>query len=260
MHKQIEFILSPMTDLVRQASASIACLKGGIEAYPISEYVLQSLFLKMTGFQEQKMKCICWELATHDYDYRYHRVLKGSIGECSSYNDKVSVVGDLVNAVSRIKRGFRIGEFTSNIDSGNLATELYSFYEQTGHVGWMDHAYRQFRAFAWSSMGGECMRIKARDKLFGTCDRCGNKGACPVYLVDRKSNALDALFNAAVYSHRNQCAHNLLSQQRNRPSFERLIEQDDLEENYFIRFMLLLMIDDVVVRLFREWYAIVAER
>jgi len=28
----------------------------------------------MTGFQEQKLKCIVWELATDDYEYRYHKL------------------------------------------------------------------------------------------------------------------------------------------------------------------------------------------
>lgn len=259
MNKQREFILSPMTDLVHQASGSIACLKGGIEAYPISEYVLQSLFLKLTGFQEQKMKCVCWELATLDYDYRYHRILKGSIGECSNCGDKANVVADLNNAISKLNRDFRIDEFTQDLNPGDLATELYSFYEQTGHMGWMDRAYRQFEPFAWSSMGGDCMKIKAKDHLFGSCEACKNKDACPVYRVGRKKDALLSLFNTAVYSHRNRCAHNLLSQQRNRPSFERLIAQEDLEENYFVRFFLLLMIDDVIVRMFSEWCSLAGE-
>lgn len=259
MNKQREFILSPMTDLVRQASGAISCLKGGIEVYPISEYVLQSLFLKLTGFQEQKMKCVCWELATLDYDYRYHRVLRGSIGECSNYSDKSAVVADIANAISKLNRDFKIEEFTQDLDPSDLATELYSFYSQTGHVGWMDRAYRQFQSFAWSSMGGECMRIRAKDQLFGSCEHCKNKEACPVYQVWRKRNALVSLFNTAVYSHRNRCAHNLLSQQRNRPSFGRLIEQEDLEENYFVRFFLLLMIDDVIVKLFKKWCTLVVE-
>jgi hypothetical protein len=35
---------------------------------------MQSIFIKMTGFQEQKLKCIVWELATDDYEYRYHKL------------------------------------------------------------------------------------------------------------------------------------------------------------------------------------------
>ena len=31
---------------------------------------MQSIFMKMTGAQEQKMKCICWEIATIDFDLR----------------------------------------------------------------------------------------------------------------------------------------------------------------------------------------------
>ena len=52
--------------------------------HPLYDYVLQTTFLKMTGSQEQKLKCIQWELATDDYEYRYD-ILSKSIGELSNY-------------------------------------------------------------------------------------------------------------------------------------------------------------------------------
>lgn len=46
-------------------------MRDNMESYPLCEYVMQSLFLKLTGAQEQKLKCICWDIATHNYEYRY---------------------------------------------------------------------------------------------------------------------------------------------------------------------------------------------
>ena len=65
-----------------------AGIGNGIETYPLGDYIMQSVFLKMTGFQEQKMKCICWELASNDYEYRYYRFTQNKLGECSNYKEK----------------------------------------------------------------------------------------------------------------------------------------------------------------------------
>lgn len=79
-HKK--FILSPLSDILKNATSATFGLRNGIETYPTFDYILQSVFLKMTGAQEQKMKCICWELATYDYDYRYKRFTQKTLGEC----------------------------------------------------------------------------------------------------------------------------------------------------------------------------------
>jgi hypothetical protein len=54
MPKHTDFILSPITDILREVVSANAGIGNGIETYPLSEYILQSAFLKMTGFQEQK--------------------------------------------------------------------------------------------------------------------------------------------------------------------------------------------------------------
>src|SRR5688572_16987320 len=87
LNNHTEFILSPTTDILRDVVSASAGIGHGIETYPLCDYVMQSAFLKMTGFQEQKMKCICWELATNDYEYRYE-FTKNPLGECSSYKEK----------------------------------------------------------------------------------------------------------------------------------------------------------------------------
>ena len=70
MKNHKNFILSSISDVLNDAVSASAGVNSGIETYPLCDYIMQSVFLKMTGFQEQKMKCICWELATNDYEYR----------------------------------------------------------------------------------------------------------------------------------------------------------------------------------------------
>lgn len=69
MNKHKDFILSPIINILQEVASANYGIANGIETYPLSEHVMQSVFLRMTGFQEQKMKSICWELATNDYEY-----------------------------------------------------------------------------------------------------------------------------------------------------------------------------------------------
>jgi hypothetical protein len=77
----------------------------------------------MTGFQEQKMKCIMWELATNDYDYRYKRYTQTPLGECSSYKEKKDVYKDLLELIKRHKPDFDI---STEIDRNAIAADTLS--------------------------------------------------------------------------------------------------------------------------------------
>jgi hypothetical protein len=74
---------------------------------------MQSVFLKMTGFQEQKMKCIYWEMATNDYEYRYE-FTKNPLGECSSYTDKNIIYQQLVTQIQKYNSKFDIKKDIDN--------------------------------------------------------------------------------------------------------------------------------------------------
>ena len=51
-----EFIQTPIQTILEQGINASHSLTFGIESFPMSEYYLQSLFLRMTGAAEQKMK------------------------------------------------------------------------------------------------------------------------------------------------------------------------------------------------------------
>ena len=95
-----EFILTPLIRILKDGIAACRAIGSGIDSYPMGEYLMQSLFLKMTGAQEQKMKCICWELATQDYDYRYE-FLNKKYGECSTYSSKNNIFNDVKEIIRK---------------------------------------------------------------------------------------------------------------------------------------------------------------
>ena len=62
----------------------------------------------MTGAAEQKMKCILWQMATDDYQYRNRYLNYQGLGECSTYSSKNTVFKDLVTQITNIKPNFDI--------------------------------------------------------------------------------------------------------------------------------------------------------
>ena len=113
----IPFILKPATDIVKEAVGTLNATGGGIETYPVCGYLLHSLFLKLTGAQEQKLKCICWEMACRDYEYRYERFEKNRYKECSDYSDKCMVYKDLLEEIRKHDELFDVDDdFKEEID------------------------------------------------------------------------------------------------------------------------------------------------
>ena len=120
-----DFILTPIYSILEQGVNACMSLPSGIESYPIAEYHLQSVFLKMTGASEQKMKCILWQLATDDYQYRYEFQQRNDLGECSTYASKDAVFKDLIKQILAINPSFTIYDIWNdvNLDDATIAAE-----------------------------------------------------------------------------------------------------------------------------------------
>ena len=109
MNKHQEFIFSPITSILQEVVLANSGVSFAIETYPLSEYIMQSVFLKMTGFQEQKLKCLTWEMATSDFEYR--RTLLGNednLGECSTYNSKNKIYQRLISILEKEIQNFKV--------------------------------------------------------------------------------------------------------------------------------------------------------
>ena len=60
-------------------------------------------------------------------------------------------------------------------------------------------------------------------------------------------------YKEVVYRHRNRCAHNLLSYQINLPDLDELKDKDYLRCNYVYRFIILIVIDEVFIKLYKDY-------
>ncbi len=230
MGKHTDFILSPITDIIREIVSATSGIGIGIETYPLSEYIMQSVFLKMTGFQEQKMKCICWELATHDYHYRYDRYTKKPLGECSTYREKKEVYIDLLNAIKQQRPDYNP---EVDLNRSNLRRQTFSDIRDllinSNLSTWSERSF-----FDFVSGGAFFTKIQ-----FATQN-------------DLLVNVLQDKYSL-LYNHRNRCAHNTLSYQENLPTLKTLFAMNLKDDNYFVRFGILILIDYIFIELFKSY-------
>lgn len=251
MGNHSSFILSPIESILDDVASITRAIGGGIATYPIWEYILQSVFLKMTGAQEQKMKCICWEVASVDFDIRRDIYLKWDLGECSTLKHKRAIFKYLSDAMTKIKKDFDID---SAIDLSLIFNDTQNiinrFYKESGISGFMGRAFAEYR-MVFGSIGNDCLSSK---HIFNNCDNCSHKNDLAKPFTCNVKKGLTYMYGS-LYHHRNRCAHNILSYQQNRPSLDTLYDNDSIYENYFIRFSLLIMIDKILMSLFKAFKA-----
>ena len=223
MNNHNDFILSSITDILKEVVSASAGIGSGIETYPLCDYIMQSVFLKMTGFQEQKMKCICWELATNDYEYR--RVLladEDKLGECSTFKAKNMIYKRLLAKIdlldNKSKRSILLETF-SDIIKTFLNTNLSIWAQQS--FNWFMKHHKNF------------IKIK--------------------HFANGKNLLEDSLKYDLLYNHRNRCAHNLQSYQQNLPTLKTLANGNYQYENYFVRFAILILIDKIFIELYKNY-------
>jgi len=254
MSKHREFILRPIESILEEVPLALRNISPGLDTMGLYEYVMQSLFLKMTGFQEQKMKCICWELATDDYVYRYERYKKAPLGECSDLKEKNIVWGDLIEHVAKLEgHAVNIAEEEKLLIIDETKHVLEDFYKQTNMEGWAQREFHDYKMLI-SNCSKECLTFKTKKtmELFNHCENCvrrnssGNDGS--ICKIGTLGEAYKALFE-----HRNRCAHNTLSYQHNLPSLQTLCKREYVFENYFLHFALLIMIDKMIICVFRHY-------
>lgn len=253
MSKHCDFILTPIEGILQEVPIVLKNVEIGFDTYGLYEYVMQSVFLKMTGFQEQKMKCICWELATDDYEYRYERYKRDSLGECSNLDEKNTVWNDLSKHVEELdskEKELSDEEKTQIIADTKLAIE--TFYTESRMEGWAQKEYFDYKnLIKFCAKDCLCFKSKKRE-LFYHCDNCNRKREPEAKGSLCQFGTLAEAYKK-LFIHRNRCAHNTLSYQHNLPSLDTMNNKKYIFENYFLHFALLIMIDKMIICLFQKY-------
>ncbi len=241
-NNHIQFILKPAITIAKEAIWSLNATKGGIETYPISGYLLHSLFLRLTGAQEQKLKCICWELACRDYEYRYKRYERDPYSECSDYKDKCMVYNDLMDEIKKFDDAFSTTDALKDDILSEWRISIQQLFDNSLLARNFQRDYNESK-FLTAQVQKDWIMDKTQ--LFVKKDN--------IPTIDRSATcglALCEIFTKYVYAERNRCAHNTRSYQYNIPLLKEMMASDIKLQNYFLYISIILLLDNIYVKLF----------
>ena len=229
MSARIGFIKTSIIEVLQEGIAAVDCMQDcGLDTFPMMQYVLQSLFLKMTGYGEQKLRFIIWEIASYDLEFQYN-LLKGecSFGEFSQLSEKKTVYAKLLKEVSTFGLTDVLTERIKNDIIQEVKDEMNATFEKSSIKDAYPDVYERFLTFlsGWNSDSFAKGNELLRDNLV------------PIY-------------TEYIYTQRNCCAHNTLSYQQDFLSFEDMKKPYMVYANYFTSFAVLLLLDKVFVHLF----------
>lgn len=232
MSARIGFIKTSIMEVLQEGIAAVDCMQdGGLETFPMLEYTLQSIFLKMTGYGEQKLRFIIWEIASYDLEFRYN-LLKGecSFGEFSQLCDKKKVYVKLRKEISTFINTDIFTDDVKNHILQEVRGEMNLIFEHSALKNAFPNEYERFLAFltTWNADSFAKGNELLRDNLV------------PIY-------------SEYVYKLRNRCAHNTLSYQQDYLGFEDMQKPYMVYANYFTCFALLLLLDKIFVYLFKSF-------
>jgi hypothetical protein len=227
MKLEEKFIFTPIETIMEEAVSASASLGGGIETYPVSEYIFQSLFLKMTGSQEQKLRCICWYIASFDYKFRFEYLDKyKELHQFSALSDKTIVYGFIRDFIQRHdSKKVVITDAEKDSIIRETAANIARIFGTSSLKEWNQRQYQAFKLWAMGISSGEVA--------------CG-----PKLLIGKMKEEYEEL-----HDNRNRYAHNTLSYQQNLPSMKSLVRDKECG-NYYKWFFLLILLDKIFINRF----------
>lgn len=259
MSKHTNFILRPLSATLDDAALAIRHFVG-MQRVPLLEYFMQSVFLRMTGAQEQKMKCICWELATEDYEYRYKRYnSKWNLGECSNYDSKKDIYSDLLEQINKRDTSY-IGLIPKDkrtvIEQTTKA--INDFYTEAGLRMGMQHDFQAYNEIMLALRNDKICNTNNKEYTLFSKDELNYTFYDP---TNRKTQTYTEIslvdMYELMYKHRNRCAHNTLSYQENPLPFKQMANSTNKYENYFLRFAILVLIDNIFIENYKKYLEVI---
>lgn len=231
-----EFIQTPINEILIEGVNACKVIGNGFETYPLSEYILNSIFLKMTGAQEQKFRCVHWEILTNDLEKRSEFIRnRNGLGEYSDYKSK-SIILKLINSSIKEKKGGSSNVFNKK---SKLISEtrkvIEDIFNNTNISFWFERSFLLFKNEKRHLLDNQILKA--------------NKDSGVSFF----QSSLQKDYDEFVYDYRNRCAHNTTSYQRNLPGLKTLSGEKHPWNNFFYRFSILILIDSILIELYKEY-------
>lgn len=235
----VNFILTPIDKLMDDAITSTAGLHNKLCAYPVVEYIMHSLFLKISGMLEQKMHSIIFEISNNNIDIRY-KVLNGEYKGGSTLKDKNKILNELIQQIRRFSdvkleyNNEEFWEYSIKVISNKFRNSLFK-----------ECNLREFQEF-------EHMVVKLSNQK----KKVDNQKKKIDY---QKKNLFSSLhevqdiYEKYILPTRNSLAHNTNVQLNNIPTIADLAQDNYKYNNYFLFFTVFYYIDIVFMNLFKQY-------
>lgn len=226
--KNKNFILQPVESILEEMQLSTARLSADFNTLPVYNYILQAVLLKMTGFMEQKMKLIFWEMATNSPEIRL-KLFKNNQNEFSSYKDKKGVFTSLYKEVKR-----KMGENKIKLNYSQHVKDTKELISQLFEESLIkDFSARDF--FFWQEFITELSK-----KEYIPSDSN--------FLPNHVQNIYERTIRF-----RHTIAHNTKAPLVITAELKSLQEKEYKYENYFVRFSVIILVDKIFIELFKQY-------
>lgn len=239
--KYTKFITTPIFKILEDCANATKGIEDKIDNYPLCEYIMQTTFLKMTGASEQKLKCILKVIAANDFEFLDTKFLNNRYGECSNLKAKKDVFKDLKNQILKLENitpctKKNIFDNTTKAYIKKKATEDIENLFRTSIISkWNEKDYQFFKKNSANFFTEQSFCVQANNTLSFINDQLN--------------------YESIVYNHRNNCAHNLDSNRRHLPDLSKLKDKNHNYNNYFFRFALLVLLDEIFIKMYKEYNA-----
>ena len=222
------FILSPIEQILEDAANVTKLLNKRIEAFPLNDYILRSVFLEMTGFQEQKFKCIAWDIATENFEFRFDYLRNYAGNYFSNYDEKNKLYNKLIEILGG---SVGLSKTEKKLILDDAKDRIKSIIEKSNLKDWNRRDYKVFI---------DNIAVEINEKEI----------ALDKDLFKKKGSTQEIY--KKLYLNRNRVAHNIPSYQQNLPKFKILEDEKFGYSNYFVWFYILIVIDRIMINLYKK--------
>lgn len=254
-----EFIKTPVSQNIKSV-CSVMNEYQSIAVYPSIEYILNSLYLQVTGSIEQKLLLIAWQTATNNNKLRYN-IFKGNQKCVSSLADKNKLYCSLIREI----RANSIPKYNPyTIPSKDL------FNKAKGSIDTIIKYHPLCDCFS-KNIAEYCnVSQKIQNHIEDlTCENI-QKNASDFFeeisssttpkkqknndkkeLLGFKNDLLKSIYNDFIYQKRNTLAHNTIKIPQ--LTIPELFDSRVRFDNIFIHLLILTYIDNIFIHLYKDY-------
>ncbi|MCL2888463.1 MAG: hypothetical protein FWF35_04115 [Elusimicrobia bacterium] len=242
------FIKEPVLNILYDSIVSTISLQDGFNSLAVFDYIFSSVFIKITGCLEQKMKLICWEMATEDLEYRRKLLSdEDNLGECSRYEAKNKIFKSLCKHYFSLTDTTEL-EIPQTLYLIEIKKEFLSLFSNSHFKNIYPRDYME-----WLNIIDEWIKQKKDYKITLLKDSGLSSSLFGEENWDKDTkNQIKLSYNNMIIF-RNTVAHNTKSPLKELPTIKTMRQPDFVYENYFIRFTVLILADKIFISLFDKY-------